>query len=149
MLMSFTKTAYQNYCKKTAISLSCHSIKHLKFSSTRQQNRAKSPPSKANHISSTRGQNCKRQVDTADQVMAARPRMAWRRCAQWARSCSVGTKEGLQPMPRRCAGGSGTWNVADASKELNPVKYFVGCWTDVGGCSSGQEYRRLQRSHCH
>ena len=93
---------------KTAISLSWHSIKHLKFSSTRQQNRAKSPPNKANHISSTRGQNCKRQVDTADQVMAARPRMAWRRCAQCARSCSVGTKEGLQPMPRRCAGGSGT-----------------------------------------
>ena len=41
----------------------------------------------------------------------------------------------------------GVWNVADASKELNPVKYFVGCWTDVGGRSSGQEYRRLQRSH--
>ena len=34
---------------------------------------------------------------------------------------------------RSVSGWGGARNAADASKELDPVKYFVGCWTDAAG----------------
>ena len=34
---------------------------------------------------------------------------------------------------RSVSGWGGVRNAADASKELDPVKYFVGCWTDAAG----------------